>query len=396
LEDQQIEILYLIQKFSNFQIYDIGDLRRKYINERFNQRIPTSLRCIIPTDFIRSISELNILTSKKTIRRFDDLDNLRTRRLCRVGYLLQRELKQEIFKLNRRMCQQCRLPLNYRKQNIIQFISFILFDHRIHRFITINPLFHYADHINFLTNITQKRRLTGIGIGSLNVPTRNKKVRDIHPSHFGRLCISETPDGKNAGLVIFLTIMRQFNDNNLVQFMICNKQKDHLQNVFERLKLKPLVSIWKFQKDKDWVAQLSVDILGKFESNLEMVLDDRYLTDNVYIKMIGFITTQMFALSTNLIPFLQNNDANRVLMGANMIRQSLSTMKFLSSRISSGVDIFVRNDMGQNLYACCPGIVVVCAIVSLHFLFLKEYAKTYYIVRISLLQKYVKSENKMV
>jgi DNA-directed RNA polymerase beta subunit len=189
--------------------------------------------------------------------------------------------------------------------------------------------------------------------------------------------------------------MRQFSDDGLVQSMVCSKQKGHLQNVSERLKLKPLVSIWRSQKDKDWVTQLSMGILGKFESNLEMVLDDRYLTDNVYIKMIGFITTQMFALSTNLIPFLQNNDANRVLMGANMIRQSLSTMKFLSPRISSGVDIFVGNDMGQNLYVCCPGIVVVCAIVSLHFLFLKEYAKTYYIVKISLLQKYVKSE-KMV
>ena len=115
-----------------------------------------------------------------------------------------------------------------------------------------------------------------------------------------------------------------------------------------------------------------IDILGKFrfcrfEIILEMGVNNSYLIYNTYIVIISALATQVLALSPNLIQFLQNNDANRVLMGASILRQSLSTMKLLLPRISSGVDIFIRNGSGQNLYVFYSGIVMMCANVLLCF-----------------------------
>merc|ERR1711920_1205086 len=232
--NQKIEILRLTQKFSNFLFYDIGEQGRKNINKRFNQKIPTSLRCLIPTDFIRAILELEKLSKSKTIRRFDDFDSLRTRRLCRVGHLLRQDLKQTILQIEQKVYKQLNsLPKNC-EQNVIQLIPTAFFDPRIHRFISANPLFQFSDNLNPLVDITQKRRLTGLGIGGLAPSTRNKKVRSIHPSHFGRLCPVETPDGENAGIVTSPRMIRQFSDDGIVQSITFKKHKSWLQNTSER------------------------------------------------------------------------------------------------------------------------------------------------------------------
>ena len=119
---------------------------------------------------------------------------------------------------------------------------------RIHRFININPLFQFVDNLNPLADITQKRRLTGLGIGGLTLSTRSKKVRRIHPSHFGRLCLVETPDSKKAGIVTFLTMTRQFSDDKIVQSITSKKYKGWLQNISERIRLKPSVFVWKSKR----------------------------------------------------------------------------------------------------------------------------------------------------
>ena len=124
-------------------------------------------------------------------------------------------------------------------------ILIVLLNPRIHRFININPLFQFVDHLNPVADITQKRRLAGLGIGGLTLSTRSKKVRRIHPSHFGRLCLVETPDSKKAGIVTFLTMIRQFSDDKIVQSITSKKYKGWLQNISERIRLKPLVCVWK-------------------------------------------------------------------------------------------------------------------------------------------------------
>merc|ERR1711920_959727 len=259
------------------------------------------------------------------------------------------------------------LPKNC-EQNVIQLIPTAFFDPRIHRFISANPLFQFSDNLNPLVDITQKRRLTGLGIGGLAPSTRNKKVRSIHPSHFGRLCPVETPDGENAGIVTSLRMIRQFSDDRIVQSITFKKHKSWLQNTSERIRLKPLVSVWKSSRKKDWITQFSIglltDTLGKFQSCgfetvLETGVNNFYSTRDAYVGIIGSLSIQALALSPDLIPFLQNNDANRVLIGASMLRQSLPTMKSLSPRVSSGVDVFVRSDSGQNLYALYSGIVII-------------------------------------
>ena len=105
------------------------------------------------------------------------------------------------------------------------FNLFLSYYPRIHRFINIKPLFQFVDNLNPLADITQKRRLTGLGIGGLTLSTRSKKVRSIHPSHFGRLCLVEAPDRKNAGVITFPTMIRQFSDDKIVQSITSKNTK---------------------------------------------------------------------------------------------------------------------------------------------------------------------------
>ena len=105
------------------------------------------------------------------------------------------------------------------------FNLFLSYYPRIHRFINIKPLFQFVDNLNPLADLTRKRRLTGPRIRGLILSTRSKKVRSIHPSHFGRLCLVETPDRKNAGIVTFLTMIRQFSDDKIVQSITSKNTK---------------------------------------------------------------------------------------------------------------------------------------------------------------------------
>ena len=358
-KNQKARILYFVHKFLNYQIYDISNIGRKRINKCFNQNLLLSVRCLIPTDFIRAIFELNKLSKRKITKRFDDFDNLRIRQICAVGILLQKEIGIQIKfkKLN---------SFFYNFKRHINECTFIeSFNNRIHRFITKNPLFHFADQVNPLSELTQKRRLTGLENNGLNISTRNKKVRNIHPSHFGRICPIETPEGKFSGLVNSPTISRRIENNNFIQSIIILKQNNWIQNTIEQIKLKPLRKISVIQRKNNWITRLSIDLLkdivSKFEYNKYLItfkidLNNLFFTN--YVQIVSLKLVQNLALGSNLVPFTQNNDGNRVLMRTNIFRQSFSTIKFLSSRIFSSIETFIIYNADQNLYICWPGIVI--------------------------------------
>nr|YP_009139337.1 beta subunit of RNA polymerase [Lepidodinium chlorophorum]BAR72311.1 beta subunit of RNA polymerase [Lepidodinium chlorophorum] len=361
-QDNKTRILRTVQKFLDHQIYDIGCTGRKQINKRFNQKIPIFIRCLIPTDFIRAVFELNKLNNRTTVTRFDDFDSLRMRRICPVGVLLQREINQIVLQIE---------PVLYNRWNKFsygsKFTETEFFNYRVHRFVTENPLFQFADQVNPLTNITQKRRLTGFGNGGLKRSTRNKKVRNIHSSHFGRICPIETPDGFRAGIVNSPTINRQINEDNLLQSIYILKKHGWIHNTMEKIRLKPLMFLWIVRKKTNWITRLSRDLIGdilsKFQRNICLTsiqtdLNNFYLIFPHCMKMVSSRPEQTFALRPNLIPFIQNNDGNRVLIRASILRQSLSTIKLSSPRISSSIEIFIIYNGDQNLYVYWPGVVI--------------------------------------
>ena len=161
--------------------------------------------------------------------RFDDIDSLRTRRLRGAGEFLQAETRSALLRLERRTRQRLNFLSQNRRSNLNQMVLIEPFDQVFRRFISISLLLQFADQLNSLSELIQKRRLTGLGPGGLNLSNRKIEVRTIHPSHFGRLCPVETPEGQNAGIVNSPTLIRRLSQRGCFQTLIVAIQDGWIQ-----------------------------------------------------------------------------------------------------------------------------------------------------------------------
>lgn len=366
LQKKNTKLLYLTRKFSNLRTYDLGKTGRKRFNERFQQELPLSIRFLVPTDFLRALKKLNKINQQSTGSRFEDVDSLRTRRLRAVGDLLKMETGNALLRFER-ITRQRLDSLNYEPNfDLTQLIPSEPFDQAFRRFITTNPLLQFADQLNPLADLTQKRRLTGLGPGGLSLSNRKIEVRTIHPSHFGRICPVETPEGQNAGMVNSPTLIRQWNQDGCLQASVAK-----LINGWWNPKLKqsisnPQILLLTARKKGDWIIQLAlgllIDALGQIKlRNLSVRSDTEagkfFQIDRSRVELRRIGPEQRLALGPNLIPFLEHDDGNRVLIGSNMLRQALPTLKVSIPYVSSGLNTYARNDSSQNLRARWAGLV---------------------------------------
>ena len=176
LQIKKIKLFYITRKFSSIRTYDLGEVGRQRLNEQFQQILPLSLRYLVPTDFLIALKKLNHSNQREEL---DDIDSLRTRRLRRVGEFLQAETGSALLRLERRTCQRLNFLPQNQKLNLNQMVPLEPFDQAFRRFVSINPLLQFADQLNSLSELTQKRRLTGLGPGGLNLSNRKIKVRTI-------------------------------------------------------------------------------------------------------------------------------------------------------------------------------------------------------------------------
>jgi DNA-directed RNA polymerase subunit beta len=325
LQVKKIKLFYITRKFSSVRTYDLGEIGRYRLNEQFQQSLPLSLRCLVPTDFLRALRKLNQSNQRQE---FDDIDSLRTRRLRRVGEFLQVETGNALLRLERRTRQRLEfLPQNQRL-NLNQMVPLEPFDQAFRRFISINPLLQFADQLNSLSELTQKRRLTGLGPGGLNLSNRKIKVRTIHPSSFGRLCPVETPEGQNAGIVNSPTLTRRLSRSGCLQALVTPVQNGWIQSKLSVNGLSQKVIRWVSQKKGDWVIRFSIGVLGnslgqiqlsEFSVCLENKIENLFPARRDQVELVSRGPEQRLALGPNLIPFLEHDDRNRVLIGANIL-----------------------------------------------------------------------------
>ena len=366
LQKKNMKLVYLTRKFSNLRTYDLGKTGRRRFNERFQQEFPLSLRFLVPTDFLNALKELNKINRQSTGSRFDDVDSLRTRRLRAVGDLLKIETGNALLRFER-VTRQRLDSLNYECDfDLTQIISSEPFDQAFRRFMTTNPLLQFADQLNPLADLTQKRRLTGLGPGGLSLSNRKIEVRTIHPSHFGRICPVETPEGQNAGIVNSPTLISRWNQDGRLQASVVKMNNGWWNPKFNLSSSNPQILLLTARKKGDWIIQLAlgvlVDTLGQLKLREFSVGSDAEVgkfvqIDRSQVKLRRIGPEQRLALGPNLIPFLEHDDGNRVLMGANMLRQALPTLKISIPYVSSGIDAYARNDSSQNLRARWAGLV---------------------------------------
>ena len=327
--------------------YRLGRVGRLKINTRLNLKISDRLQTITYEDIFAIIDKLISLTVTKTVQ--DDIDHLKNRRVRSVGELLQ-----NLFRIGfQRLVRKLRNQTN--KIDSGQLLSFNIVNVTIREFFGSSQLSQYLDQTNPLSSLTHRRRISGLGPGGFDRDRISFAVRDIHPSHYGRICPIETPEGQNVGLLASLTTCARINRSGFLE--------TPFWRVLNGKVIKTGKPIYLTANIEDFYKIAPADIATNKENYLiKNVIPVRYKQDfiNVTPSEVDFIAIspiQIVSVAASLIPFFEHDDANRALMGSNMQRQSVPLIFPQKPIVGTGLENQIAIDSGMTLNSHSEGIV---------------------------------------
>ncbi len=336
--------------FFNADRYDLSSVGRLKINAKFKKNSPISQKILDKTDIIDVVNHMhNLIDGKGEI---DDIDHLANRRVRSVGELLENQYRVGLLKMDRAIKERLSaLEVdNIMPQDIINAKPVAS---SIKEFFGTSQLSQFMDQTNPLSEITHKRRVSALGPGGLNRERAGFEVRDVHQTHYGRICPIETPEGANIGLINSLASYSRINQYGFIEtpYRIVNNGKVSDKVIY-------LSAI----NEEDFViaqANSEVDAKGKFvndviscRKNGEFINAD---TDS--IDLMDVSPQQLVSVASSLIPFLENDDANRALMGSNMMRQAVPLIKPKAPLVGTGMEYTVAKDSGSTVVAKREGVV---------------------------------------
>jgi DNA-directed RNA polymerase subunit beta len=327
--------------------YRLGRVGRLKINNRLNLKLSDRLQTITYEDIFAIIDKLINLTISKTVP--DDIDHLKNRRVRSVGELLQ-----NLFRIGfQRLVRKLRNQTN--KMDSGQLLSFNIVNSTIREFFGSSQLSQYLDQTNPLSSLTHRRRISGLGPGGFDRDRISFAVRDIHPSHYGRICPIETPEGQNVGLIASLTTCARVNKSGFLE--------TPFWRVINGKVIKTGKPIYLTADIEDFYKIAPADIaINKDNYLIKNVIPVRYKQDfiNVNPSEVDFIAispVQVVSIAASLIPFFEHDDANRALMGSNMQRQSVPLVFPQKPIVGTGLENQIAIDSGMTLNAQSSGIV---------------------------------------
>jgi DNA-directed RNA polymerase subunit beta len=327
--------------------YRLGKVGRFKINTRLNLKISDRLQTITYEDIFAIIDKLISLTVTKTVQ--DDIDHLKNRRVRSVG-----ELFQNLFRIGfQRLVRNLRNQTN--KIDSVQLLSFNIVNGTIREFFGSSQLSQYLDQTNPLSSLTHRRRISGLGPGGFDRDRISFAVRDIHPSHYGRICPIETPEGQNVGLLASLTTCARVNKSGFLE--------TPFWRVINGKVIKTGNPIYLTASIEDFYKIAPADIVTNKENYLiKNLIPVRYKQDfiNVTPSEVDFIAIspiQIVSVAASLIPFFEHDDANRALMGSNMQRQSVPLIFPQKPIVGTGLENQIAIDSGMTLTSQSEGIV---------------------------------------
>lgn len=329
--------------------YRIGRVGRLRINQRLNLRIHERVQSITYEDIFAIIDKLISLTVSKTLP--DDIDHLKNRRVRSVGELLQNLFRIGFQRLVRIFKNQTKNQSN----KIEYFLSFNVLNSTIREFFGSSQLSQYLDQTNPLSSLTHRRRISGLGPGGFDRDRISFAVRAIHPSHYGRICPIETPEGQNVGLISSLTSCARVNKLGFLETPFWRVMNGKVIKTGNPIYLTAdIEDLYKIAP-----ADISMNQKNYLIQNLIPV---RYKQDflNVTPNEVDFIsisTIQVVSIAASLIPFFEHDDANRALMGSNMQRQSVPLSLPQKPIVGTGLENQIAIDSGMALVAKSKGIV---------------------------------------
>ena len=346
----QFEYFKNISEFSRIfdpNYYRLGRIGRLKVNNSLNLSITERLQVITYQDLFAIIDKLINLTISKTVQ--DDIDHLKNRRVRSVGELLQ-----NLFRIGfQRLVRKLRNQTN--KINSGYLLSFNIVNATIREFFGSSQLSQYLDQTNPLSSLTHRRRISGLGPGGFDRDRISFAVRDIHPSHYGRICPIETPEGQNVGLIASLTTCARVNKLGFLETPFWRVINGKVIKTGNPLYLTAdIEDLYKIAP-----ADISTNSANYLKQNLISV---RYKQDFINVPpfevdFIAISTVQVVSVAASLIPFFEHDDANRALMGSNMQRQSVPLIFPQKPLVGTGLENQIAIDSGMTLNAQMSGIV---------------------------------------
>ncbi len=332
--------------------YNLGEVGRYKINRKLNLNIDPELLVLTKEDIISIVNYLIRLVNQKA--ELDDIDHLSNRRVRTVGEQLYAQFGVGLA----RMARTIRERMNVRDNEVftpVDLINARTLSSVINSFFGTNQLSQFLDQTNPLSEITHKRRISALGPGGLSRERAGFEVRDVHYSHYGRLCTIETPEGPNIGLISTLCVHAKVNKMGFLEtpYRRVEEGKVNLKSGIEYLSAEG--------EDFKKIAQANsaIDDKGNFESDRIKCREhgDFPVLAPADIEYMDVAPNQIVGVSASLIPFLENDDANRALMGSNMQRQAVPLVRPKSPIVGTGLEAKVARDSRMLINAEGEGVV---------------------------------------
>ena len=330
--------------------YDLSDVGRVKMNSRLNLNCSDKITILRNDDILSIIKKMLDLRDGKD--EVDDIDHLGNRRVRSVGELVENQARIGVYRMERAIKEKM-TTLDIESAMPQDLINAKPLTVALKDFFATSQLSQFMDQTNPLSEITHKRRVSALGPGGLTRERAGFEVRDVHPTHYGRICPIETPEGPNIGLINSLSTYSKINKYGFIESPYKKVKNGVVQDSIEYLSA--------MQETRFTIAQANsiLDNNGKFKEllvscrqNLNFILSKPENIDYIDVS-----PKQLVSVAASLIPFLENDDANRALMGSNMMRQAVPLLKPEAPLVGTGIESDVALDSGVTIVAKRDGIV---------------------------------------
>ena len=343
----------IIEKlFFSEKRYDLGDVGRYRINTKLNLDVPDNVRVLTKEDITSIIKYLVELINQKA--EVDDIDHLSNRRIRTVGEQLSNQFGVGLARMSRTIRER----MNVRDNEVFtptELINAKTLSSVINSFFGTNQLSQFMDQTNPLAELTHKRRISALGPGGLSRERAGFEVRDVHYTHYGRLCTIETPEGPNIGLISSLCVYAKINELGFIETPY-QKVVDGQVQLDE-----PPIYLSAEAEENKTVAQATTPQDEKGNITVSRVKARRQadfpIVSPEEIDLIDIASNQIASIAASLIPFLEHDDANRALMGSNMMRQAVPLLNPEIPIVGTGIEEAVAHDSRVLLNAEADGVV---------------------------------------
>jgi DNA-directed RNA polymerase subunit beta len=370
--------------------YDFSRVGRLKFNIKFGLETPLNSRTLDAADFVASIRYL--LKLRRNIGTVDDIDHLGNRRVRAVGELLENQFRIGLVRMERAIKEKMSVYQEMSTAMPHDLVNAKPVMAAIREFFGSSQLSQFMDQTNPLSEITHKRRLSALGPGGLSRERAGFEVRDVHPTHYGRICPIETPEGPNIGLISSLSCYARINEFGFIESpyrkvkggrvidyaLIVNAgesefkageivERDKVEAVNEELKRRKVtfdpycfyLSAW--EEDRYVVAQANASLDERDRITTELVncrqAGNFVLKQREEVDYIDVSPKQLVSVAASLVPFLENDDANRALMGSNMQRQAVPLIRGEAPLVGTGMERVTARDSGAVVICRRDGIV---------------------------------------